>query len=148
MHQNSVSHDVEHFFKSHCFIKSITASVVAASLDNYINYAPDIRANPIVLGRNISFGAVVGGALIGANYIAPSFTHLVPIPDTALFSGKTLEHRLIEVSLGAGGAVVLNRVMSGSGTSLISQIGIIVLSDFIGEYVADYSKSKPLSYLT
>jgi len=140
--------EVDHFFKSHAFIKSATAGVVAASLDNYINYPSDVRSNPIVVGRNISFGTVVGLSLFAANYAAPSFTHLVPIPDTALYSGKTLEHRLIEVSLGAGGAVALNRVMGGTATSLMSQVGIIVLSDVVGEYVADYAKSKPLSYLS
>ena len=148
MAHHNVSHDVEHFFKSHCFIKSITAGAVAAGLDNYINYPPDVRASSVVLGRNMSFGIVVTGALIGANFVAPTLTHLVPIPDTALFSGKTLEHRLIEVSLGTGGAVALHRVMGGTRTSLMSQVGIIVLSDFIGEYVADYVKSKPLSYLS
>jgi DNA polymerase elongation subunit (family B) len=30
----------------------------------------------------------------------------------------------------------------------ISKIGIILLSDFVSEYVADYAKSKPLAYLT
>ena len=36
MSHHNVSHDVEYFFKSHVFIKSLTAGVVAASLDNYL----------------------------------------------------------------------------------------------------------------
>jgi hypothetical protein len=147
-HHNNVTYEVEHFLKSHTFIKSATAAVVAAGLDNYLNDQGRLT-NSIVLSRNASFGLLVGGSIIAADYIAPSLTHLVPIPDTALFSGKTLEHRLIEVSLGTATAVGLNRfAFQQSVGSVVSQIGIVVLSDFIGEYVADYAKSKPLSYLT
>jgi hypothetical protein len=145
-HQNTMA-EVDHFFKSHCFIKSATATVVAAGLDNYVNDQGRFT-NSNVLTRNLSFGLLVGGSIIAADYIAPSFTHLVPIPDTALFSGKTLEHRLIEVSLGTATAVGLNRfAFRQSIGSVMSQIGIVVLADFVGEYVADYAKSKPLSYL-
>jgi hypothetical protein len=74
---------------------------------------------------------------------------MVPIPDTALFSGKTLEHRLIEVGLASGSAVLINKfAFSVPNKSLMTQIGIILLSDFVSEYVADYAKSKPLAYLT
>jgi hypothetical protein len=122
--------------------------VLAAGLDNYINYSGDI-SNPNILSRNLSFGAVVGGSVYASNYIAPSFTHLVPIPDTALFSGKTLEHRLIEVGLASGSAILINKFAFGvSNKSLLSQVGIILLSDVVSEYIADYAKSKPLAYLS
>ena len=146
-HQNVMS-EVESFFKSHTFIKSAFATVVAAGLDNYINDESRIT-NSIVLTRNASFGLLVGGSIIAADYIAPKLTHIIPIPDTALFSGKTLEHRLIEVSLGTSLAVGLNRfAFQQSVGSVINQIGIVVLADFVGEYAADYIKSKPLSYLS
>ena len=148
MSHHNVSHDVEHFFKSHVFIKSLAAGVVAAGLDNYLNASEGYRMNPQIISGNVAFGSIVAGSILASNYVAPSLTHLVPIPDTALFSGKTLEHRLIEVSLATGGAVLLNQSLRTSYTSLMTQAGIIVLSDFVGEYVADYAKSKPLSYLS
>jgi hypothetical protein len=138
--------EIDHFFKSHTFIKSATAGVIAAGLDNYLNNTA--RTNPQIIARNATFGAIVAGSIISSDYIAPTFTHLVPIPDTALFSGKTLEHRLIEVSLGTSAALLVNTfVFQASRGTLMSQAGIVLLSDFIGEYVADYAKSKPLSYL-
>ena len=148
MSHHNVSHDVEHFFKSHAFIKSLTAGVVAAGLDNYINSSDGYHMSPQIIASNVAFGSIVGGSIFASNYIAPSLTHLVPIPDTALFSGKTLEHRLIEVSLGTGGAVLLNQTLQKSYSTLMTQAGIILLSDFVGEYVGDYAKSKPLSYLS
>ena len=146
-HHHNVTYEVEHFFKSHTFIKAATAVVVASALDNYVNDEGRMN-NSIVLTRNLSFGMLVGGSIIASDYIAPSLTHLAPIPDTALFSGKTLEHRLIEISLATGTAVGLNRfAFRQSVGSVISQIGIVAFSDFVGEYVGDYMKSKPLSYL-
>ena len=139
--------EIKHFFGSHQFIKSISAGVLAAGLDNYINYSGTIA--PGVISQNLTFGALVGGSVYASNYIAPSFTHMVPIPDTALFSGKTLEHRLIEIGLASGSAVLINKFAFGvPNKSLMTQIGIILLSDFVSEYVADYAKSKPLAYLT
>jgi hypothetical protein len=139
--------EVDHFFKSHAFIKSLTAGVVAAGLDNYLNASDGYHMNPEIIAGNVAFGTIVGGSILASNYIAPTFTNLVPIPDTALFSGKTLEHRLIEVGLGTGGAVLLNQTLRTNYTTLMTQAGIIVLADIVGEYVGDYAKSTPLSYL-
>ena len=148
MSHHNVTYEVEHFFKSHTFIKAATAVVVASALDNYVNDEGRMN-NSIVLTRNVSFGLLVGGSIVAADYIAPSLTHLAPIPDTALFSGKTLEHRLIEVGLGTATAVGLNRfAFQQSVGSVVSQMAIVAFSDFVGEYVSDYIHSKPLSYLS
>jgi hypothetical protein len=140
-------HDVHNFFTSHTFIKASVAGVISAGLDNYLNNTA--RTNPQVIMKNATFGSIVAGSIIASDYIAPTFTHLVPIPDTALFSGKTLEHRLVEVSLGTSTTLLVNTfVLPSSRGTLMSQAGIVLLSDFIGEYVSDYIKSKPLSYLS
>ena len=147
MSHHKSTHAFDNFFKSHTFIKSVTAGVVAAGLDNYLNNTA--RTDPQVLMRNASFGTIVAGSIVASDYIAPSFTHLVPIPDTALFSGKTLEHRLIEVSLGTSAALLVNTfVYKASRGTLMAQAGIVLLSDFVGEYVSDYAKSQPLTYLS
>jgi len=140
--------ELKHFFGSHQFIKSVSAGVIAAGLDNYVNYEGNI-SNPNILTRNLTFGAIVGGSIYASNYIAPSFTHMVPIPDTALFSGKTLEHRLVEVGLASGSSLLINKfALNVTNRSLLTQLGIIVLTDVVSEYIADYAKSKPLAYLS
>ena len=147
MSHHKSSHAFDNFFKSHTFIKSTTAGILSAGLDNYFNNTA--RTNPQVLMRNATFGGIVAGSIIASDYIAPTFTHLVPIPDTALFSGKTLEHRLIEISLGTSASVLLNTfVFQASRGTLMTQAGIVLLSDFVGEYVADYLKSQPHAYLS
>ena len=139
--------EIKHFFGSHQFIKSISAGVIAAGLDNYLNYNGTIASG--VLTQNFSFGTLVGGSIYASNYIAPSLTHMVPIPDTALFSGKTLEHRLIEIGLASSSATIITKFgFNQPNTTVLSQVGIILLSDVVSEYIADYAKSKPLSYLS
>jgi hypothetical protein len=131
---------------SHGTLKAISSGLVAAGLDNYINEKDNF--NPDGIGRSLTFGAVVAGSVVASHYIAPSLTNMVPIPDTALFSGKTLEHRLIEVTIASGASIgVSNYVFQSSLGPTVTKIGIVVLADVIGEYIADYAHSKPLSYL-
>ena len=131
---------------SHCAIKALSGGVVAAGLDNYINH--NAVMSSYTLTQSGTFGAIVAGAFVASDFIAPSLTNMVPIPDTALFSGKTLEHRLIEITLASAGATALGRYgFSMTFVPSINQIGIVALADIIGEYIADYAHSQPLSYL-
>jgi hypothetical protein len=73
---------------------------------------------------------------------------MVPIPDTALFSGKTLEHRLIEITLASAAATAVARYGFAMNIgSTFNQLGIVIISDVVGEYIADYAHSQPLTYL-
>jgi hypothetical protein len=131
---------------SHCAIKSVSAGLIAAVLDNYI--VENGSRNSYSYSRNIAFGVLVGSSVALGDYISPSLTHMTPIPDTALFSGKTLEHRLIELSLGLTTTVGVNRYIYGTTVgTMAQQVGIVVLADVLGEYIADYAKSQPLNYL-
>jgi len=101
------------------------------------------------INKSLSFGAIVGGSIASAHYLAPSLTsHFHTIHDTALYSGKTLEHRLIEISLGSVAAIGATRLaFSSTVGNIINQIGIVVAADIAGEYISDYVNSQPLSYL-
>jgi hypothetical protein len=134
---------------SHGVVKAVSCGVIAGALDNYVNEGSNMDARAI--GRSAGFGTVVGGAIYASHCIAPSFTNMVPMADTSFFNGKTLEHRLIELTLGSAGAIalgksgVLNTVITNK--DIPKKIGIIIIADVLGEYVADYVHSKPLSYL-
>jgi hypothetical protein len=140
---------IEHMLLGHGVVKAVSSAIIAGALDNYINEGGNMDARSV--GRSAGFGTIVGGAIYASNYIAPSFTNMVPMADTSFFNGKTLEHRLIEITLGSASAVALGR--SGVlGTVIMDKdipkkIGIILIADVLGEYVADYVHSKPLSYL-
>jgi len=131
---------------SHCAIKAMSGGVVAAGLNQYVNRAEDFTT--FGLTQSATFGAIVAGSFVAADFVAPSLTNMVPIPDTALFSGKTLEHRLIEITLASAAATAVARYgFTMNVGSTFNQLGIVIISDVIAEYIADYAHSQPLTYL-
>jgi len=142
-------HKIEHMLLGHGVVKAVFSAIIAGALDNYVNEGGNMDARSV--GRSAGFGTIVGGAIYASNYIAPSFTNMVPMADTSFFNGKTLEHRLIEITLGSAGAIALGKTGIANNflpnRDIPKKIGIILIADVLGEYVADYVHSKPLSYL-
>ena len=74
--------------------------------------------------------------------LAPGLTNLQYTTNRSFFSDKTLEQRLIEAALNIPMAVLVNDyIVQASSLDLMRQVGIIVLSDVVGETVADLSLS-------
>ena len=142
-------HKIEHMLLGHGVVKAVSSGIIAGALDNYV--IENGAMNSSAMGRSAGFGLVVGGAIYASHYIAPSFTNLVPMADTSFFHGKTLEHRLIEVALGSAAASGLGKTGFANNVlpnrDIPKKLGIILIADVLGEYVADYVHSKPLSYL-
>ena len=138
---------IKDFFMNHLFVKSVSGAIIAGVLDHQVNNAGNY--DMYCINKSLSFGAIVGGSIASAHYLAPSLTsHFHTIHDTALYSGKTLEHRLIEISLGSVAAIGATRLaFSSTVGNIINQIGIVVAADIAGEYISDYVNSQPLSYL-
>ena len=139
---------IKDFFMNHLFVKSVSAAIIAGVLDHQVNNAGNY--DMYYINKSASFGAIVGGSIASAHYLAPSLTSHFhnSIHDSALYSGKTLEHRLIEISLGSVAAVGVARfAFSSTVGNIINQIGIVVAADIGGEYISDYVNSQPLSYL-
>jgi len=132
---------------SHATIKAFSAAVFAGSLDAYLLKSRGTPLNSLTLPRSLTFGAVVGGSFLIADMIAPDMTNMNHNGNTTFFSAKTMEHRLIELSLGGGTALAANRfIFKASSSDLMTQAAIVAGANFLGEYVADYMTSQPLSY--
>lgn len=84
------------------------------------------------------FDAIVAVAFIAAHHTIPSFTD-------ALYSGKRLEHCLF-IEITSRGKVSRYGYCVAFGPS-VNQLGMIVLVDFIGEYIVEVAQSKPRTYL-
>jgi len=139
-------HEIKNVLMSHVFVKSVSAALIGAILDNQINDGG--KMDMFYVQKSASFGGLIGASIASAHFIAPSLTNHFHISDTALYSGKTLEHRLIEVSLGSVIAVGVSRFAFDSTVgSLLNQVGIVIASDMLGEYFSDFVHSKPLNYL-
>ncbi len=132
---------------SHATIKAFSAAIFAGSLDAYLLSSRGTPLNSLTVPRCLTFGALVGGSFLIADMIAPDMTNMNHNGNTTFFSAKTMEHRLIELSLGGGTALAANRfVFKASGSDLMTQAAIVGAANFLGEYVADYMTSQPLSY--
>jgi len=126
---------------SHSTLKAVTGGVVATGLDAYLSYGSDL--NSTLLKRSATFGALVGGSFFVAGMIAPSMTHMGGPSNASFYSTKTLEERLIESTLGVGFAVGANKyLIQTSDMNFMKQVGVIVLSDIVGETFADMSFSN------
>jgi len=132
---------------NHATIKAFSAAVFAASLDAYLLSSKGVPLNSVTVPRSLTFGALVGGSFLVADMIAPDMTNMKHNGNTTFFSAKTIEHRLIELSLGGGTALAANRFIFKASTSdLMTQAAIVGAANFLGEYMADYMTSQPLSY--
>lgn len=131
---------------THEVIKPITVGLCCAIVDNQITYEGKMEAFPIA--ASIVFGISSGIAVVAGTYIGPQLNGIIPMADTSLYSGKTLETRIIEVFVGGTGSYVINRVIgSNASSSVMKRIGIFAVADVFGEYLADYLAGEPLSYL-
>lgn len=123
------------------FVKPIVSGI-SASLLNY--YALDDRN----VNNSVMFGAGVAGGVV----VASVFTPYVPglLPDTTAYSGKTINERIIEITFSSGIAYAVNKYAVQENrfdnSGFMKRIGVIIASEVIGEYMADYFSLQPLSY--
>jgi hypothetical protein len=132
---------------SHATIKACAGGIFAGAADAYMLQSKGVPLNSVTLPRCATFGALVGGSFLVADMIAPNMASSHG-GNTPFMSVKTLEHRLIEVSLGSATALSANKYFFKASTAdLMSQLATVAVADVFGEYVADYFTSQPLSYL-
>lgn len=123
---------------SDTYFKPLATAGVAILLDRMVLKQTDMKKN---LTFGLSVGAGVGiGAMVAKN---------LPIPDSpsTFGNGKQIASRLLEVTSGAGTAYVVNRyIMKNDNAGMIRKLGVIVASDFLGEYITDYATGRPLGF--
>ena len=130
--------------ENHEVIKAVSGGVVAAAVNHYVSYGSEYNSETVKY--SLMFGGVVGAGLLVAGMVTPSLAAQTGA-NRHWMSAKTMEHRVIEVGLGTGSIVLCNKYLfRTSAQSMIQTAGIVFAADFIGEYVADYATSQPLSY--
>ena len=127
--------------------KSLVAFGVSASIDKFVYRSPNIK-NTLLL-------ASVAGA---SNYIASSLQENNMIPSLQIIQAynsetiniKTIEQRIIEISLsGLGAYTVNNQILKNMRPNLTIQdcVMLFVVPSVIAEYCTDYMFGQKLSYL-
>jgi hypothetical protein len=132
--------------ENHEVIKAVSGGVVAAAVNHYLSYGSEFNSESVKY--SLMFGGVVGTGLLVAGMVTPSLAAQTGA-NSHWMSAKTMEHRVIEVGLGTGAVVLVNKYLfRTSAQSMIQTAGIVFAADFIGEYVADYATAQPLSYFS
>ena len=128
--------------------KAVVAFCVSTSIDKYIYKSPNIK-NTLIL-------ASVAGT---SNYIASSLQSNNMIPSLQIIEAynsetiniKTIEQRIIEISLsGLGAYTVNNQILKNIRQNITLQdcLMLFVAPSLIAEYVTDYYFGQKLSYLS
>ena len=125
-------------------IKATIASAVSIGIDK-IYFKSTSMKNTLILGACVGGASYVSSIVVKKN-ILPSLTTSY---DTSLYSAKTIESRILEMSLSIGGAYGVNTLIL-KNMKPISIMEVLLLfgsSSFVSEYAVDYLFNRNLSYL-
>lgn len=126
--------------------KALSCSIVSMAIDKFIYKSPNLK-NTLLLG------AIAGSP----NFIAATLQENSMIPDVTAgkydndnINIKTIEQRIIEISLSAGSANGVNTLILKNvrpNLSIQDCIVLFVAPSLIAEYITDYMFNQKLSYL-
>ena len=127
--------------------KALLCGIIGMSIDKFIYKSPYIK-NTLILGTCIA----------GSNYVASTMQEMNMIPTISAIESynseninmKTIEQRLLELSLGIGSAYVVNTtILKNMRPNLPVQDILYIFggSSVLSEYITDYMFNQKLSYL-
>ena len=121
-------------------LKPVLVAGCIVALDKY-------ALNQTNLNNSLYFG--LAGA-IGV-YTASMITPLIPNQGSGSFmDARTLEGRILEISLGTGSTYALNKFVFDNDLNpndLLMKCAVIAGADVIAEFADDYLNNRPLSFL-
>ena len=127
--------------------KAMVAFGVSASIDKFIYKSPNIK-NTLLLASVAGASNYMASTLQAANMI-PSL-QAIEAYNSETINIKTIEQRIIDVSLsGLGAYIVNNQILKNMRPNLSIQdcLMLFVAPSVIAEYVTDYIFGQKLSYL-
>ena len=101
------------------------------------------------MNESLYFGVAAAAGIYGGSMIAKAMP--LPLPSGDYFSGKTVELRVAEVTVGAGVAYTINKYALKNDYSqdqMLNKLAVLAVSDFIAEYAVDYLQGNKLAYFT
>ena len=128
--------------------KAIVAFGVSASIDKFIYKSPNIK-NTVIMA-SIAGGSNYIASTLQENNMIPSL-QVIEAYNTETINIKTIEQRIIEISLsGLGAYTVNNQILKNMRPNLTIQdcLMLFITPSIIAEYVTDYAFGQKLSYLS
>ena len=126
-------------------VKASISGSAAIAIDKFYFKSTSLK-NSLILGACVGGSSFIVSSLVKKNMI-PDLTN--GSMDTSLYSVKTIEGRILELSLASSSAYVINTmVLKNMKPITVLEIGILFLgSSGIAEYATDYLFNRNLSYL-
>ena len=127
---------------SNSFYKPVVGEVLVAAGDNFI-----------LQNRNMNSSLALGAAAGTAFYFSKNIAKMLPKQsggDNAMYDVVTLETRIGEIGIAGLGGFALNKFVLNNDirpNEMLQKIGLIVVADFVSEYIDDYMASRPMSFL-
>ena len=128
---------------SYTMVKAGCCVPIASTLDTYVNRNPNLQ-------DNITFGMCSAGSLFVGDFVA----NMIPTDvsgGNSYYSNKTVLQRVIEITVGSGTAYTVNRYVMKNDyapSEMAKKLGVLMASDVLSAYCADYINGTPLTFLT
>ena len=122
-------------------IKIISTAGAAYVIDSMLMGESDSQKS-LYLGVAAGFGAGVGSTV----------SAFLPDMSTGgmLGNGKALMSRVAEIGVSVGSSYAINKFVlrnNSYGENFMNKLLTLAAADVIGEYISDYTNSRPLSFL-
>ena len=127
--------------------KAVIAFGVSASIDKFIYKSPNVK-NTLIMASIASASNYIASTLQESNMI-PSIS-IAETYNTDNINIKTIEQRIIEISLsGLGAYTVNNQILKNMRPNLSIQdcLMLFVAPSIVAEYITDFMFGQKLSYL-
>lgn len=124
------------------FTKPIAMAACVVAADKYLLGETDMN-------RSLFFGAAGAVGVYASGLIAPMVPFETFLPDGSYTDARTLELRLLEVSVASGVGFVINKFVLKNEYYMdqeLKKIAVLAGADFVSEYIDDYISGRPLSF--
>ena len=124
------------------YFKPLVGGLTAIALDKMVLMQPNMQSS-------LYFGGAVGAGLLLVSMFDTKIPSFLPDIPSIGASGETLSKRVLEITAGAGSAYAINRYVIKNDNNpqmMMKKLGVVIVSDFVGEYASDYFSSRALSY--
>ena len=127
---------------SNSFYKPVIGAALVVAGDNFI-----------LQNRNMNSSLALGAAAGTAFYFSKNIAKMLPKQsggDNAMYDVVTLETRIGEIGIAGLGGFALNKFVLNNDirpNEMLQKIGLIVVADFVSEYIDDYMFGREMAFL-
>ena len=128
-------------------VKAALAGVSVIAIDKFYFKSTSLK-NSLILASAVGASNYIANVIMKKN-IVPDFSSSIGTGSVGLYNTKTVETRIIEISLGVASAYGINTlILKNQKTLSLMELALLfVAPSVIAELSSDYLYNRPISYL-